>query len=706
MPTDSIASSARLDAFFDPAVLAIVGASPDSGYFRVLQENLKDYVGEICLVNPRRAKIGSADVYPSVLDLPAPVDHALVITPGGVAPSVVEECHAAGVKAVTVYAGDTAPFGSWPISPAARSAIENGDLLLSGPNCLGALSTQSRMVSYALPIRDELVAGSVATISHSGGSLGPWVRALRARGLGSRYAVSTGNEVGICTADYLEYLVQDPGTDIIVLQYLESLGDAPRFVRAAAEALRRGKPILAVRSGRSERGREGVQSHTGRLAPSSRDFEAIAKSVGIVEFKTMDELLEGVIAFGNERVPDGPRISVHTVSGAVCNHVADLTFETAPALSLAEFSPPTRQRLERALAGWSRLSNPLDSSWPGQKDGDTYFELCEALLADDNSDLLMIEGELPRADGSAPYRYDPDRLAQLTQAASKPVFVFSRLPYSPDVQELDRSELKGVSFLQGVGRAVGAVNSYVHWASRRARGLGQATEHRVSDGFGTLDAPLPSDGSSVLLHHELVDFMASQGVDVAPGSVLEGTSTSLPERLRFPVALKRADILHKTDHAGVALNIANDEEFAAAADRLRRIEGDRSGAPLLLVQEMVRAPWEMFVGGHSSDAGCIVVVGLGGIWSEYLQDTSVRLGPVHPLEAKEMLRELRAYPLLLKDRAGRRADIDWLAETIANFSKALQAASAAGYEALELNPVMVGEEGMGGVAVDMRGELV
>lgn len=708
MTTRARTRSARLDAFFDPEALAIVGASPNSGYFRVLQANLSEYTGKISLVNPRRSSIATTAVHPSVLDVPGQVDHALVITPGGAVPGIVEECRRAGVRAVTVYAGDTEPFDAWPISRETREAIERGDLMLSGPNCLGAVSTASRMVSYALPMRPDVLAGGVSTISHSGGSLGAWMKALHTRGIGTMRGVSTGNEIGLSTADYLEYLVQDPGTRIIVLQYLESLGDAPRFARAAEEALRCGKPVLAVRSGRSELGREGVQSHTGRLAPSSRDFEAIANSVGILEFQTMDDLLEGVAAFANERIPKGPRLAVHTVSGALCNHVADLVAEAGSSLSLSEFTDETRQRLEKALGGWSRVANPLDSSWPGQSDGDVYYEICEVLLADGNTDMLMIEGELPRADGSVPYRYDPARLHQLADAADKPVFVFSRLAYSPELQEAHRPELERLSFLQGAGRALTAVNNCVRWASRHANAAaaqpldamtGADALHRM------VDVPMPPGGRSVVLHHELARFVAAYGIDVVAEAILAPNTKALPPSLRFPVAVKRADILHKSDLSAVSVDVGSDDELVIELERLARIETGHGGTPILLVQEMVDAPWEMFLGGHASDAGPIVVVGLGGIWSEYLQDTAVRLAPVPPSEAIEMLRELRAYPALVNDRAGRHADIEWLAQAVADFSRALGAAVSAGYEALELNPVMVGERGAGGVAVDIRGEL-
>ncbi|WP_028928049.1 acetate--CoA ligase family protein [Pseudonocardia acaciae] len=686
-----------LAPLFDPASIAIVGASPTSGYFAVLRDNLVDYRGRVSLVNPRRREVDGLACVPSLHDLAEPAEHVLCVAPASSAPGVLADALASGSRAVTLYASGREPLTLDDCDPAVAAAVRDGTLRLCGPNCMGVVSTASKMVGYTLPIRRDLLPGRVSTISHSGGSLAPWIRAVRARGIGCRYAVSSGNELGVTTAQYLEAFVQDPGTDIIVLQYLESPGDGVRFARAAEAALVAGKPVLAVCSGRTPTGSAGIQTHTGRLAPPARDMEAVAASTGISTFASMDDLLEALVAFGNPRRPDGNRVAVHAISGAVCNHAADLVGEVGADMRFADLSATTRDALGEHIGDWAPVKNPLDSSWPAASSATTFYDLSELLAADENTDVLLLEGELPRVGGERPYRFDAARLSRLA-SANVPVHLFSRMPYTPDLATQDQMSAAGVTVLQGVARAVMAVNAVVRWAQTRRRRLSGPPCPSPAREF-----MLVPHTQAVLRHDELAPMLRGYGLDVARGCELNTTDGDLGEPdLRWPVALKRLDIVHKTDDDAVALGINDLATLRAEAKRLMRIAGPDGAAPLLYAQEMIEGEWEMFLGGHTSTFGPVLVAGLGGIWSEYVADTAVRLAPVSEEGALDMLTRLKAWPALLANRRGHRADIAWLTATISNFSRLLCDAAANGVEALEINPLVVRATGDGGAVIDAR----
>jgi len=683
-----------LKPLFNPESVAIVGASPGSGYTAALTGNLARYQGQIALVNPNRRDIDGRPCAPSLLELTEPAEHVLCIAPAGAVPQVLADAVATGTRAVTLYSAGRDRLTLSDCDAAVGDAVQDGSLLLCGPNCMGAISTASMMVGYTLPILAELAPGRISTISHSGGSLGPWIRAMRARGLGTRYAVSSGDEIGVGTAQYLEAFVDDPGTDAIVLQYLEAPGDGARFTQAAQAALQAGKPVLAVCAGRTPKGSEGIQTHTGKLAPPARDLEAAAASTGISTFSSMDELLEALVAFGNRQRPSGNRVAVHAISGAVGNHVADLLGEVGPDLRLSNFSTATHDALTTLIGDWAPVKNPLDSSWAGASSATTYYDVSAALAADENTDAVLLEGELPRAGGAQPYRYDPARLRELADTPT-PVYLFSRLPYTPDLVTQEDIAAAGITFLQGAGRAVAAVNTVAKWVQTRRRLL------EVDAPTAPKPASFPaSDG--VIRHDELVAVLEAYGLDVAKGAHLTVTGTQVSDPgLGWPLAVKRLDIVHKTDQDAVALNVLDEQALRDAADRLRRI-GSPDADPVLYAQQMAEGDWEMFLGGHSSVFGPVLVTGLGGIWSEVLADTAVRLAPVSEAEALQMLRELRAWPALNANRQGEQADIPWLARTISAFSRALADACGQGIDALEANPLMVRSSGQGGSLVDLR----
>jgi len=686
-----------LEPLFNPESVAIVGASPRSGYSRALADNLARYRGPVALVNPKHRDIEGRPCAPSLLELAQPAEHVLCIAPAASVPQVLADAVATGSKAITLYAASG--LGRLTLEDCDEvvvQAVREGTLLICGPNCMGAISTTSMMVGYTLPILAELASGRISTISHSGGSLGPWIRAMRARGLGTRYAVSSGDELGVSTAQYLEMFVDDPGTGAIVLQYLESPGDGDRFARAAEAALLTGKPILAVCTGRTPIGRQGIQTHTGKLAPPARDLEAAANSTGISTFSSMDDLLEALVAFGNRRRPAGNRVAVHAISGAVGNHVADLVGELGPDLRLSEFSTTTHHTVTAMIGAWAQVKNPVDSSWAGASSASTYYDISAALAADENTDAVLLEGELPRAGGGQPYRFDPDRLRRLREDSAVPVYLFSRLPYTPDLATQDEIAAEEIPFLQGAGRAVAAVNAVTRWAQTRRRHLLDASEPT-----GSPPLPFPA-GEGVIRHDELAPVLAAYGIDVARGTHLTMTEDQVADPgLGWPLALKRLDIVHKTDEEAVALNIGDAQALHAAAHRLRSI-GSPAADPVLYAQEMVGGVWEMFLGGHSSVFGPVLVAGLGGIWSEVVADTVVRLAPVSETEAEQMLFELKAWPALSSNRQRLQADIAWLTRTISAFSTALVDACGQGIEALEANPLMVRPAGAGGSLVDLR----
>ena len=678
-----------LESVLRAASLVMVGASERGKWPAVIVRNLREagYPGRLDFVNPAQTEVFGARCYPSLRDLPAPAEHALVIVPSRAVAGVLGDAEAAGIKSATVYSAGIGE-GEDPHSKERGRWLEQflsqSRLRIAGPNCMGAMSFRERIFAYPNAELGRVPAGPVGVIFQSGGTLQFFMKSGADRGLRFSYGISSGNEADIDLADYLAFLVDDDATRQIVL-FIEGIRRPEAFMQAAASALERGKPILAIKTGMTAKSQSAALSHTGAIAGDHAAWLALCDRYGIINCGSLDDLLETTLAFQCGRRPRGPRIGIVTTSGGTVDLLHDYV-ETEGAV-LAEFSDATIERLKPLLQDGMEPRNPVDAGIPSTLTVAAGW--CGAVLDDANVDMLAWAGQLPRKKSAWP---DVSPLRGLVDGTHKPVIAFGRMRYQVTPESIELQAATGLPFLQGLEPTLRALNALWFHAERQGRAP---------------PTPVPRPESS-LTPETFGPTLGECGIRLADSRLAADAvaAGAAAEAVGFPVALKiqSPDILHKTEAQGVILGLGSRKDVERAAqDLLDNTRSRKPGARIdgLQVQEMVSGV-EAIVGARSDPLyGPMLMVGAGGILVELVEDVELRLLPVTPAEVAQMVGRLRLARLLDGYRgapAADRAALEAAALALARFYLDHRAR----IRDIEINPLIVRGAGRGAVAVDVR----
>ena len=667
--------------------LAIVGASERARWPSDIFRNLREfgYPGRIALVNPRQTKVFGQHCYPSLKELPEPVDHALVIVPAAAVPGVLADAQDAGTGSATVYASmigdgddpESKKRGAWLADFVAKSRLR-----VAGPNCMGAYSYRERLFGYPNTELCRLAPGPVACIFQSGGTIQFWMKAAAERGLRFSYCITSGNEPDLGLADYLNFVIDDPDTRQVVL-FIEGIRRPEAFMHAAGRALAMGKPILAIKTGATAQSQAASRSHTGAIAGDYAAYLAMCERYGIVNYRSLDDLVEAALAFAGGRLPKGPRIGFVTTSGGTVDLLYD--YAEAEGAAMPDFGDATKAALLPMMQEGIAPKNPLDIGIPPPLE--VAARICEIAAQDPSIDMVAWASPMPRKTDAFG---DVTPLRGLSAKTEKPIVAFGRVICQINEPHIAAQEAAGFPFLQGIEPTIRALNGLWFHAARRGR---------------RPPAPPPAPASE-LSPATLETALASYGIALprshAAGSVAEAATAA--ERMGFPVALKirSRDILHKTEAGGVALGLQDRAAVQAAAQALvasararepdARIEG-------FLVQEMVSGI-EAIVGARSDPLyGPMLLLGSGGVLVELVEDAALRLLPVTADDVGAMIDGLKLARLLSGFRgrpAADRAALEDAALALGRFFLDHRAR----IEDIEINPLMVRPEGA--VAVDVR----
>jgi acyl-CoA synthetase (NDP forming) len=667
--------------------LAIVGASERARWPSDIYRSLRDfgYPGRITFVNPRQTEVFGQRCYASLRDLPEPVDHALVIVPGAAVPGVLTDAEETGVSSATVYSAmmgdgeepESKARGAWLTDFVARSRLR-----VAGPNCMGAYSYRERLFGYPNAELCRLAPGSVACIFQSGGTIQFWMKSAAERGLRYSYCITSGNEPDLGLADYLNFVIDDPDTHQVVL-FIEGIRRPEAFMQAAGRALAMGKPVLAIKTGATAESQAASQSHTGAIAGDYAAYLSMCDRYGIVNFRSLDDLVEGALAFEGGRLPKGPRIGFVTTSGGTVDLLYDYA-ETEAAV-MPDFTDATKAALKPMMQDGIAPKNPLDVGIPSTIE--IAARICETAARDSNVDMVAWASPMPRKEDAWG---DVSALRALLAKTDKPVVGFGRMIYQVSNNHIAAQEAAGFPFLQGIQPTIRALNGLWFHAARRGR----------------VPAAPPPAPPSDLSPATLQPTLARYGIAL-PQSLEVATATeaaAAAERIGFPVALKirSPDILHKTEAGGVALDLRNRDAVLAAADTLTasaraaqpdaRIDG-------FLVQEMVTGV-EAIIGARSDPLyGPVLLIGAGGVLVELTNDASLRLLPVSADEIGTMIDGLKLAKLLAGFRGRPAADRAALTSTALGLAQFFLDHRAR-IKDIEINPLMV--RPTGAIAVDLR----
>jgi acetyl coenzyme A synthetase (ADP forming)-like protein len=686
---DHKAVVASLRSFFDPATIAVVGASPRRGtiggeLFRNILEG--DFAGAVYPVNPKGAPVAGVRGYPSMADLPDRVDLAVIAVPGEHVLTAAESALQHGVRALLVISAGFAEVGS-------EGARRQDQLLalvrahgarLIGPNCLGIAVAGPRL--NATFASRSAPNGNIGFSSQSGALGLALLEAADAHGLGLSAFVSIGNKADVSSNDLLEWWEDDEATEVVLL-YVESFGNPRRFGRIARRVARR-KPILALKSGTSATGQRAASSHTAALAGSEAGVDALFHQAGVIRAGSLEELIDVAALLSSQPEPKGRRVAVLTNAGGLGILAADAC--DAAGLELPELGGDTSARLSALLPAEASVANPVDML--GSATAASYAAALPALLDDSQVDaalVLFVPAVTATADEVASAVDGAARAA----ASGKPVLAV--VMSSDGVPQALRAGSAAAAFAypESAARALGRVAGRAEWLRRPLGTVPDLLEIDRAAAAAVVDAALATADDAWLDPHQTRDLLAAYGLPLVPERIAAdpAAAVSAARELGFPVVVKSAAAgVHKTDTGGVALDLQDADAVAEAAARI--------GFPVL-VQPMLRGGTELLAGLVQDPVfGPLVAVGPGGVFAELIGDATLRIAPLTDIDAEELVRSGKAGRLVRGFRGRPPADEAALIDLVHRLGTLGNDFDAVAE--LDLNPVLA--FGDRAVAVDAR----
>ncbi len=697
-----------LRPILEPQSVAVIGASRQPGTvgYAVLSNLLMgQYTGIVYPVNPKAKAICGVRTYPSVLEIPDPVDLAVIIVRAPLVPQVLEECGQKGVKgAIVISAGfkETGPEGA-KLEAQVKEIAHHYGIALVGPNCLGVINTDPNYRLNASFAKEMPLPGNIAFISQSGALCTAVLDYAKGQGIGFSKVVSLGNKADVNENDFLAYLWQDPQTQVILL-YIEELSDGRRFLQLAREITGEGdnrKPILALKAGRTPAGARAVASHTGSLAGSDEVYEALFAQAGVLRADTVEDLFEYAIAFANQPLPNGRRTVIITNAGGPGIMATDACVRYG--LELAQLNEKTLEQLRQKLPPHASLLNPIDLI--GDAQHDRYEAALDAVLDDPNVDAVIV---LLTPQAMTDIENIANVIVQKSKQRVKPILAcfMGLVDISAGVNILKENGVPCYSFPEDAVRALAAMVKYVDWVRRPRTGFKMFPVDTERARNLLSKAPVSEHG--FIPEEVAFQVLEAYGFPVLPWGVAKTPeeAVSVARQIGYPVVLKvlSPDIVHKFDVGGVQLNLNSDSDVKQAFEKIinsvkqrlpeARIEG-------VIVQAMAKKGREVILGlKRDPQFGPILMFGLGGIYVEVLRDVTFRFAPVRELGAYRMVRDIRTYKLLEGVRGEPPADIDKIVECIERLSQL--AIEQDLIEELDINPLIVYPQGEGAVVVDVR----
>jgi acyl-CoA synthetase (NDP forming) len=713
--TSPLAPAIDLRPLFAPRSIAVVGASPRGWLGQTVSANLRVMGSETrCYyVNPKYERLGDEPCYPALEALPERPDTVILAVNPLRATQFTQQAAEAGIPSLVIPGGGVVEGGEAAAEmqrQVREIAIAHGIALL-GPNCMGMVDWTTNSTNYIGDVNPWLPRGHVAALAQSGSVTDAFIHSPGTR-IGFSRIVSVGAEVVLDVCDYLAYCLDDPETHAVML-FVEGFKRPERFLALCDRALALGKPIMAVKVGRSAQAQAAAVAHSGSLAGEDRVTDAALEAAGVIRCADLDELLETAeLVAGTGRLHRGVglgRAGVVTVSTGEASLIADLSERTG--LDLPPVPGSAREAILRDLPTMGYIGNPLDP-W-GAADAPVAYKACfEALAASGAYDVLAMVHDSPFRDLPSEVEVARDVSTALINAtADRPAIlpVYVSLT-SGDLSEQIKATLDaagGMPMLRGATEAFGAIAALAGWERRRAARLEHGpwreawpalAENRTPWGGDDTIDPLAASATArrriALAERESLERVAAAGVPVTMAQAVPANPDAAENAWRAlgsrPVALKidAVGLAHKTEAGGVRLGLNDEASIRAAVPELI-VAAERSGARLrgLLVEPMAAPGVELIVGGRRDAVfGPAVLVGLGGILAEVLDDVAVMLAPVSEAEVRRRLERLRGAAILHGVRGRPGVDLDALARLVAAVGRLM--VEDPSIAEVDLNPVI------------------
>jgi acyl-CoA synthetase (NDP forming) len=693
------ASSTRdqVRQLFNPRSIALIGATDKSRWSWSVFGNLQlhRFAGPVYLVNPRGIPVHGQDTYARIADLPGPVDLAFVMVPTSAVLSVLAEAADHGIRSIVLLTSGFAETGEEG-AELERQVVDlarRRGLTILGPNGNGFINAAAGITPYGLAIDPPLLRGPVGVVLQSGALASAVLTFAQSRNVGVSLLVSMGNESMVSMTDVMRYLIDDDATRVVAL-FIESLRRPDEFLALAREALAKGKPVVAMKVGRSQAGARVAKAHTGSLVGDDAVAGAVFRQNGVIRVDSLEDLIitAGLLAASGP-LP-GARFGFVTASGGASEIIADRAEDEG--IEIPEFAPETVERLRQVVPSFGATQNPVDVTGYILINRDLLRNALRAVQDDPGLDALVLVSDLPR---SAPP--DPAPIVEMFQQTSellassvKPVIVMGNT--LTDITAFGREVASQTGYpgvLGGIHHGLTALGRAVRWSALH-RAAARRAAAAVPQPRPEPVLAVPSRAGSSWSEYRASAFLAEHGIPVVPNVLVTDPQAAADAAgsVGYPVVLKLAadGIEHKSDIGGVKVGLRNAAEVRAAyADVVRA--GREAGADVrgALVQPMRAGGIELLVGIVTDPAwGQVLAVGLGGIFVEILRDTALAVLPVGRDQIRQSLQELRGARLFDGARGTEKADLDAVADTIAAVA-ALAGRLGDRLEALEINPLLV-----------------
>jgi acyl-CoA synthetase (NDP forming) len=691
-------------SLLQPKSIAIVGASekvgPGFNAFKALE--FVGYEGDVHLVNPSSSELFGRRTYASLYDIPGNVDAVFVAVQ---AESVVQVAKQAAHKGAGALAILSSGFGETSDGVAAQHALidvaEANDMAVCGPNCLGMLNFTGKSALFGTSLPERVERGGVAAIVQSG-SVG--IALLNSvRGIGFSCIITTGNEAVTSVADYIEAVADDPSVTTILV-FAEQIKKPAAFMRALRHAHAAGKPVVVLKSGRSQSGKAAVMAHTGAVAGSEEACDAALRSAGAIQVHSIDDLIETTLLASKMTLrPTTRSLGGLSISGGEIALALDTSEDLGLAFAPLGSASPTVKQL---LPSFAHLSNPLDLTWAGLYDSSVAMSCAEAIASQPDVGMLVLLQDAPGRLGeqqAGRYAKLLESVARGAEAAKKPFVALSNLSDQPHATLQNVADRIGVPYLRGTRVGLAAVSNYLNWSAGRVQLPKPENPAEAVPARSILDG-VPSH--RLAAEHEAREALKSYGVNGPRDRIVDSADAAVAAAIEigFPVVLKGMveNMVHKSDAGLVKVGLRSEVEVRRA---LASMEVSLGTFPVdkflgFLVQQQILSLGEIFVGARvDPDFGPLIVVGAGGVQVELYKDVAIRLAPIDEMEAREMIDSTKVSKLFGGFRGAPLGDIEAVARTVSAVSRFI-ATFADRISEIEINPLGVLEQGHGCVALD------
>jgi len=690
--------------FLSPKSIAVIGASDKRGSVgRAITSNIiNGFTGTVFPISPSRDTVFYKKAFKSVLDVPEPIDLAVVITKNIIVPQVLEECGKKKIKGVIVI---TAGFKEVDeegkkLEQKLKDIAKQYQLKIIGPNCLGVMNLDPKTMMNATFLKITPKSGKIALISQSGAICAALVEDASAQGIGFSAVISMGNKADQNEIDILEMLADHDQTKVIVM-YLEDMGDGQRFLDICKDITRnKRKPVLVLKSGRSPEGAKAAMSHTGALMGSDEIYEALLKQSGAIRVDTMEELFDYATAFSKQPLPLNGDLVIVSNAGGPAIISTDACSKNGIKMAKIE---DIRPKIDAVIPPWGSSRNPVDIV--GDADFNRFNDVLENVLS--HKDVGTV---ITMCTPSATLDYN--KLAEVIVKMSKKhkkTMLASLMGLDEGIKNREimaDGNVPYYTYAEGAIRTLKAMLKFVDWINTPE---GKITKFDVdkSKVQEILDS-VKKEGRTSLLEEEGQQILRIYGFPL-PKSTLaktESDAVKAAKEIGYPVVMKIASpqIIHKSDAGGVKVGLSNDKEvenaFKEIIENAKKYDKNADIKGVLVV-EMVKGGKEMIIGSKLEPGfGPVIMLGMGGIYVEILKDVTFRLAPVTEREADDMISSIKTQKLLKGVRGEKPSDIKKLSDCIQRLSQLVSDFKE--IKELDMNPVLVMEEGKGCKILDVR----